>query len=325
MINRQPDERILNALHCEIFGASEENWPAFLLIDPSLRDPLGENSDFASCWNDVPRQLIQVQGWPDEKRPYLLPLAGCSPQDQAVALRFAYEETLGTYDDERGQRRSFCAWLFPYDLNIKRLGNRLAQRAVAFPPNHSTSVVFRYWDPRLSADIPRVLGQETWQAHLGLLGLRRWISLLPRNNDVAIANLPETRSETTGAAETLAWRLDVTQWRGLEILSMRNRLIQCSAAWDLKTQHGSDDLEAVARRAFEHGLSEDCDILRFACCALNIHPEFDSHPEVAEAISSVGQTGFAEMVSDWPEDFVAELASGCWLDRSTETTEKYTS
>lgn len=323
MTETQPDEWFINTLYCQIFGAHEEDWPAFILIDPALKDPLKENSDFASCWNAVPRQRIPVHGWPDEKCPYLLPLAGRSAQDRSAALRFAYEETLGRYDDEQGQGRSFCAWLSPFDITINRLGARLAQRAVAFPPQHSTSVAFRYWDPRLSADIPRVLGQETWQTHLGLLGLRRWICLTRRHDNVEIAHLPEARSETSDAADRLAWRLDVTQWRSLEILSMRNRLIQCSAAWDLKTQHGSDELETIARRALEHGLSEECDILRFAYCALNIHPEFDRHPEVAEAISSLGQTGFAEMVSDWPEGFIAELASGRWLDQTTA--EKHTS
>lgn len=323
-MNSQIFDQLLDALIAEILGSMETS-PRYVLIDPAYRDPLADESEFASCWREAPRALVLLNNWPKEKSPYLLSLDDRSHQDISVLLRFALEETLGHHDSERGQPRSFCAWLTPWLDDATSLAVRMARRALAYSPNDSSSVVFRYWDPRISAHLHRVLGEATWQEHLGLLGVRRWTNLVATSAGASFSAQPEATGDTTINQKPLAWRLDKQQWQSLESLSWTNRLIQRCVDWELTAPPRFGWLESIANRALACGFKEENDILRFAHCALVVHPQFDSHPQVAASIAAAvqyGQPGFGEVVSNWPETFIDELKSGGWLNSGTLATER---
>lgn len=315
-------EQLFDTLQAEIFRDSGDALPRYVLIDPAWRDPLSGDTELAARLHDASRLVIRVNGWPVDKNPYLIALAGLTSQDCAALLRLELEETLGNHDEERGQPRTVCAWLSPWQDDIKQLAVRMAERAIAHPPTGSSTVVFRYWDPRQAAHLPRILGEAAWHEHLCLLGLQRWTSLVATNDGAARATLAESSRETPSQERARHWRFDLRQWRGIETLSWANRLIQCCADWNRAAPLSS--LENIASRALSHGLTEENDILRFAHCVLTIHPQFDSHPQVAAALSASqsGQAGFGETVSNWPETYIDELKSGSWLIPPASPTRK---
>lgn len=315
-------EQLFDSLQADIFSVSGDALPRYALIDPAWHDPFSGDTELAARLNDASRLVIRVNGWPEDKCPYLMALEGLTRQDCSALLMLELEETLGDHDEEQGQPRTVCAWLTPWEDDIKRLAARMAERATAYPPLASSPVVFRYWDPRQAAHLPRILGEAVWHEHLSLLGLRQWTCLVATTNGVARATLAEALRESPAQERARPWRFDLRQWRGIETLSWANRLNLCCAEWNHAVPLSS--LENIASRALSHGLTEENDILRFAYCILTIHPQFDSHPEVAAALSAAqsGQAGFTETVSNWPETYIEELKSGSWLIPPASPTRK---
>lgn len=313
-------ERLFDTLQAAIFR--DDALPRYVLIDPAWRDPFSGDTELAVRLHDASRLVIRVKGWPVDKSPYLIALDGLTCQDCAALLRLELEETLGDHDEEQGRPRTVCAWLSPWTDDINQLAARMAQRAIAHPATGSSTVVFRYWDPRQVAHLPRILGPAAWHEHLDILGLRRWASLVATNDGAAWATLADAPREAPEQERVSPWRFDFRQWRGIETLSWANRLIQCCADWNHEAQLSS--LENIASRALSHGLTEENDILRFAHCALTIHPLFDSHPQAVAVLSASqsGQAGFGETVSNWPETYIDELKSGRWLIESALPTRK---
>lgn len=288
--------------------------PLAVLIDPGLHDPLA-NHDYTQ---QVPRIPLDISTIDRSLSPYLVTLGGAVLNERALnaSLRVAVQECLGAYDTEIGRPRSVCAWLVhaqPQEANWHQVCAALNKRAWVKPPTDEPRKVVRFWDPRITTQLPATFGGETWHECLQALGLQQWWTL---TGDATLARVGEPQGKTPHQAH---WQLDTAQWHGLRMLAWSNVIAQAATAWDIPQPPKATALDDIARRAVEHGMRDNSDMLAFAHLALTVHPMFDRHSHVMRALKDWQRDGrvvrgFAKRTEDWGEDFLAQLQTGAWLN-----------
>ncbi|TSJ88115.1 DUF4123 domain-containing protein [Chitinimonas sp. BJB300] len=285
----------------------------YLLVDPALHDPIATMAEAAA----LPKQSIPIQAIPPNRRPYLLALDSAARHEKVLnaSLRLGLEEGLGAYDLPDGSPRSLCAWLVATPgQTLANLASALARRAVLSVPDVQT-VSFRYWDPRVTAHLPRVLGEGEMSALLTEIGATAWWAYTPQaNGALQLTSLGKNGPDRTGEQDAARrWVLDGPQWRALTALGWANRLVQLVPDWGLEAQPDHGTLERLANQALVWGLASESDVLRFAYFALTTHPHFDTHPRVRtalEAAKASEDTTFTEISQTWDESFIEELRKG---------------
>lgn len=319
-------ESALTFLRTALTGSGTADQPyteraLHVLVDPALSDPLASHPDT----KDLPRVPLKINTIPSSQRPYLLCLRNDAAHERAVntTLRIAMEEYLGMYDSEAGQMRSICAWLISHDKNEKEPVTdtcmlsaaicRFASIRAPFPGIPPT--LFRFWDPRITPHLPALLGNASWFQCLQAVQAAAWLTV---HADGALKQVGPSDPVPENPARINSWQINAAQWQALERLGWCNRLSILSKQWDLPSIPERSAIDDAVRRAYEHGLTEETDLLRFAHCAFAIHPQFDQHPEVAQALQqwrTQGRPGggFAVMAQQWTEELMEVLRSGRWL------------
>jgi hypothetical protein len=168
--------------------------------------------------------------------------------------------------------------------------------------------------------MPRLLGAEYWAAHQDALGIEAWWAFACTDlEEIALTSLPTHAAHLTAVTATTAtypvtpkYHLLPEQWQALTCLGWTNRIARLARRWNLETPPTHSALENITRQALAYGLSDETDLLRYAHCALTLHPRFDAHPQVQQALQPKG-LGFAKAVQTWSEVFIEELRSGAWL------------
>ncbi|PHV10533.1 hypothetical protein [Chitinimonas sp. BJB300] len=291
----------------------------YLLVDPALHDPIATMAEAAA----LPKQSIPIQAIPLNRRPYLLDLHSVARNEKVLnnSLRLGLEEGLGAYDLPDGSPRSLCAWIDAPGQKINDLAAALARRT-ALSMAGVQAVSFRYWDPRITVHLPRLLGKAVMTDLLADLGATAWWAFATQANGAQhLTSLGQSEPARTLVDEAAhQWALDGTQWRALTALGWANRLARLVPDWGLEAQPDQGTLEHVATQALAWGLASESDVLRFAYFALTYHPQFDTHPKVRTALEAARaneQTSFAEITQAWDESFKEELRKGVGPTRAT--------
>lgn len=292
-----------------------------VLVDPALHDPLAEHEDTRALL----RLPLNIEAIDPPQRPYLLVIHDSVAQERAVnaTLRVAVEEHTGLYDGEARQPRSVCAWITAEGLSHpqaqRNLAYALGHRATIVPPSPypRERTVFRYWDPRIAQHLPGHLG-DAWVQALHAMHVQSWWSL---QADGTLANLgpvlPPGTDDTSPVP--LAFDLDTRQWQALLGVGWCNRLAQVLPAWELPLAPEPRAVEDAVRRALAHGLHQEADLFSFVYCALNLHPLFYRHDEVARGIAALPadgphRSGFAALFEQWDDEWTRVLHTGQWLN-----------
>jgi len=291
--------------------------PLAALIDPAVHDPLAADEHT----RQVPRMPLDISAIDRTLSPYLLILGGAILGERALnaSVRMAVQECLGMHDTEAGRPRSVCAWLVhaqPQEADWHQVRAALNRRAWVVPPTNEPRKVMRFWDPRITTQLPATFGGDTWQECLQALGVQQWWTL---TEDATLTRVGADRPPPSRQARQRDWELDTAQWHGLRVLAWRNVIAQAATNWELPQQPQAQVLDDIARRAFDHGMRDNTDMLPFAHLALTVHPLFDRHPQVMRALKDWQQSGrvargFAKRTEDWGQDFLALLQGGTWLN-----------
>ena len=291
--------------------ALREQKALFALIDPVVEDPIASAQAFDRLV-DLERRRLPTTALPKDKRPYLVDL-GCfdrSERQIASLLRRALEEALGEHDRESVQPRSVCAFISAPGVDLTRLASQMA-RACVLVAHTRRRVLFRYWDPRIASQLPRLLGDDFWGGQLRRLQIDAWWCYDGAKSP------PELAVSTASSAEPLAGdasggptHLTEAQFGKLAVLSWANRIAGLAPGWELDETPALRALEDISARALNHGLTDEADILRFALAALSIHPEFDRHPHVARTMAETRE--FARTMQGWSPEFIDQLKRGEW-------------
>ncbi|WOB07029.1 hypothetical protein [Piscinibacter gummiphilus] len=280
-----------------------------LLIDPMLRDPGVE--DWAV---GLGRRRLRVANAAAEQSPYVVWVDIDTHEGERAlqaSLMAGAAESLGLMDTDEHQVRSLAAWLVPstrLDVGQRRqLVSMLSELSIW--PNQR-DITFRFWDPRVASVLGDALGGNAWRDVLAGLSLSQWCCF-------GSSKVFTCTERSFASSSEPRWAVTPDISRRLQALSWRNRVWHLARAWATLDELELSGVSRLVERAMRYGLSHEDDVIRYAHCALTIHPEFDRHPVVAEFIRSLIAEpldgSFDKFVRRWDEALAEELRAGRWM------------
>jgi len=217
------------------------------------------------------------------------------------------EETIraaGAADDAGAKAMpnpAVCGWLFARGIAAdvpRHLVAAMQQRNARFEP-----VLLRYIDPRVLPRLNRFLEPEQRQQLLG--PIEHWFAL------DRFGHLADLQTQPPAPYVPPGLTLTEQQWARIASLESFNRSL---AAYG-KTMGAplpaarEDEMDAAIARAAQSGITLVPDVMTFALYSLIVHPEFDRHPAVAQAMAGAGTQGtaLADLLDQLPEQVWSEL------------------
>ncbi|WP_175686762.1 DUF4123 domain-containing protein [Burkholderia anthina] len=281
-----------------------------LVVDPSQRDL---PSDDASVFNDVERTIVTIahDEYPAEQRPYLVELDVSSPAG-AVRLK---ESVRLAFEDRRPA--SMAQGLG------QRIGGWLASTAGAdeVSGHWSTQVLqydergrlcaLRFYDTRALGLIWPELTEQQQQALLGPVMV--WH---------ALDACAKPRAYGRGVDSSRALSLTAAQWPAVRRHGLVNRALALHAQAAGRQPSAAEVAAAVAAaaRAEQYGLQDRDDLIAFIGHALDWHPQFDRHPEIAKALRQFSPDDFyTAAVGHLQPDDIDEIRQGAWYEETASS------
>lgn len=291
-----------------------------LLLDPTLRDA-GDDADFAQClegWREnsgndqpLPRILWRHPNLMPEHRPYMIaldPRREADAQLLAASLQLALDDwTLSSLEQSLGHR--VCGWLFTQQDLAQYLGELAVQRLPSVGSGKRT--LLRYFDPSVLPALWRISGIEQQRTLLGPVDL--WLAL-GRNG-----RLQRYQAASSAAPLSDKARIDYSadQWDAIQNIGALNQAI---VQWQSNIEDGqppqSASLEAAESallRARRYGITDTRDLKAFAWHALTVHPRFDTHSKIQQALKQLPAEKYYQAV-------VADLTEQDWRQVQLEST-----
>lgn len=292
----------MNALYSHKATASSSQ-AIWLLMDPALHSPLDIKED------DFRQILIPVPNLAKELSPRLIVFD--SERDERVVqqtIEVAVQEMSGHFDDAvYGRPRSMCAWLRPQpeSVSVEESARLLADMARIRPPvDERGPVALRFWDPRITVDLIALLPSTAWAGFLARSGIAQWWYM---DESSSLASSTNELSAACVESPSFPWCPSPMQWDRLNRVSWRNRISHLSQGWRCVVPPTRAAIDAFVTRATEAGLTNESDVVCFVHACLSIHPEFDRHPEVQEALRVCNEKGEAGLFQAQSEVWQAAL------------------
>jgi len=177
---------------------------------------------------------------------------------------------------------SVCAWICA-DVSTERLAGQLRRQLDVRVQGSKKSSFFCYFDPRVMPHLPRALEPAQMARLFGHVSL--WVA--PRRNGEL---LKMTKPDVAMAFGGL--RLNPAQAQALGRIGLLNQVISSLAAagsaWPVQEDAKLDQWLVQAQ---QKGHAEQADQLAYVLHAALVHPSFDTHPEVAQALAAAQRDG----------------------------------
>jgi hypothetical protein len=300
-------------------------------VDPTLSVPAELHEDWQKTLQDVEAsgaarwvQLGHIHdNFDPQRHPGFLYLENEQAAERVLALtmQIAAREALHDYGPEH-RDRCLCGWI----LNApppQLLKPALTQLARVHKPDGAPWYL-RYWDPRVTWQLPRVL--TPLQLQLAHQAMGQWWTISPLNQLICTSHLPvPVKSDTVAAgaanAQTLPLRFDRVEWALLERVGVVNTVLRMAWEWDvLPTETSARRVDELVQRCHARGFDSEQDALIFSACGLTSHARFDEHPAVDEALRQAAQHGqsLQAALSRFEETFWSDLAAERWQVEPTK-------
>lgn len=280
-----------------------------LLLDPCLRDA-ADDADFSKAlatWcsasgNDLPlpRILWRHPNLMPAHRPYLAALdlrREADVQLLIAGLHLSLDDwDLPSLVQNRGHR--ICGCLFTQQSLEQYLGDLAVQRMIL--PKFSKRTLLRYYDPCVFPALWRICNAEQQRTLLGPID--RWLGLA-RNGQLQHYQAP---SSTAAEPTSPQIHFSAEQWYAIQNIGALNQAI---VQWQSRAENGRppqpinlEATESALLRARRYGISDTQDLKAFAWHALTVHPQFDRHPLLQQAIARLpSEKYYAATVADFSE------------------------
>jgi hypothetical protein len=232
----------------------------------------------------------------------------------ALAMRIAVHEAL---QDQGQEPRSRClaGWVL-HAPEAPALKTSLTRLARVFKPD-GAAWYLRFWDPRVTWHLPRVLTPEQWALARQAMG--RWWAMSPLAHFAPLASANGAAASAHAPVEQPLLRFDAAQWARLERVAPINTVLRMAAGWDvLPTEGNARQVDALIERCRQRGFDTEQDALVYAACGLTSHPHFDAHPEVDRALQDAASKGqsIEAAISRFDDGFWHGLATQPWPGNS---------
>jgi hypothetical protein len=269
--------------------AADGSTPVVVLIDPALTDPFSQ-LDLAP---GIRKQSLRIE-YKDLDRahqPYLLWFDSESSAEAVFnrSVGVAVFEATDAVTHE-SSARSICAWITPDpDQTPLSLARALAARSTLVEPG-GTRKLFRFFDPRVLDQMPRIMGSTSFWHWLG--PVRAWHFVGREGELVTLSRLSHVDTEPM---------IDAMVWRKLERIVAINKLLQQSRDWGVYSRSELPmQLDRYMEHAFQAGLLTEQDQMVFATCCSCISEQFFEHPVVEEILARArrGESRFADAMAN---------------------------
>jgi hypothetical protein len=177
-------------------------------------------------------------------------------------------------------------------------------------------MLFRFFDPRITPHLPGILGAK-WMSALRYLGVQRWLTIDGASQLVPVG--PVNTDHSARAVAGPGWAFEQHEWDALTRLGWCNLVKHLMQHWEIAEPVSHSVVTRAVDGAWAWGWRSESDILRFAHCALTLHPEFDQYPPFREALAQLQQAGnaddsfarvvtelMAQLPADWPAQHTKE-------------------
>lgn len=298
----------------ERYNALHENTKCILVVDPALRNPLmlGPFVDYlAASQTDAPQRLRwHHQTLDPDHRPYLIQLDPAKASDCQVlkeSLLLALDDWQFSSQAQAGGHR-ICGWLFT-NTTVQDVALQMGHSAVQRPlldDNTRKAQLLRFYDPAILPELWKIFKPSQRDALLGQVA--QWWQMTPEaalhcySRTVA----PLDHQQIALDFESHQWRA-VQQIGALNQVIFRHRMNNGAASAMTIDEPQRETIRQALQRAHEYGISNPQDLIAFGLHALNVHPQFDRHARVQQALKQLARhTYYAAAVADIsPEEWQA--------------------
>ncbi|WP_118181972.1 DUF4123 domain-containing protein [Paraburkholderia phosphatilytica] len=203
------------------------------------------------------------------------------PDEQLPALRY-----VATLDASRRAPPRVCA-IVASGKATGRVHQHLADRLLLARPEGGDAAVFRYYDPRVFAHLPRILKSGQLDVLLGPVAT--WAFLDPAGEWKTLEGAGVAGEGLAVTAEQYGRlsRIELVQ-RALETLRSNKSTMPPDAPALLDVQYA---------KGLTYGL-DGADLVAFALHGLLVSPYFDRHPRISRILQAPQQT-YVDSVANW--------------------------
>jgi Domain of unknown function (DUF4123) len=303
--------------------------PLAIFVDPTLSTPAKLHDEWQLTLNEAKERgaakwfrLGHIHdNFDPQRHPGLVYLTSEQSAERLVAasLQIGFREALRDYGEEH-RDRCLCGWILDVHDPQTLRAELTALARVVKPDGHPWYL--RYWDPRVSWQLERVLSPQHLQRVRQAMG--QWWSIGPLNklahlgSDLAEHGLGITAPPPQSPG---ALRFDESQWNTLLRVGTVNAVLQLAEKWNvLPTKGNAKQADDLVRRCRMWGFETEQDPLVFAACAMTSHLHFDEHPIIHAALRKAAdaRSSVQTAVADIDDALWTELATGGWHTHPTD-------
>lgn len=220
--------------------------------------------------------------------PEQAPLLVRLPHSESELIEKFLEHALAVSRDPNIETRAICAFLFS-PLEQATLGKRLTRQLNAKVQSFG-NIYFRYFDPRVTHHLPRILSAEQLAGILH--GVQRWgyVSWTGQFNVIQEPSVTEFPSLPAFTSR---------QWEAMERIEAINTSLRMLRSVGVILNDESDlRIEAQLVKAKSAGLLTASDLATYAAYSIKFGAEFTQHPDLNKYIGFVGdsETPFADIL-----------------------------
>lgn len=284
-----------------------------LMIDPALRDP-GDDAEFDQCLQAWRKTAIEYKfpvvriRWNHPNLmpahcPYLLildPRRAADARLLELSVQLALDDwTVDSLSQRQGHR--ICGWMMTEPHPALYFGHLAVRKLPPDAPNAGQQTLLRFYDPSVMPHLWRISDATQRQNLLGPVDT--WL-MLDRTLRLTSYQAPD-KSVAYLATTLPLLKYRPEQWLALNNIGALNQAIvqwQINHAGQPPTATQIDAAALALARARRYGIDDDEDLKSFAWHALTVHPHFDGHPLIKQALSRLPhEEYYAAAVADFTE------------------------
>lgn len=268
------ESRQLNTLQNHLFTQVKTYGHCYLLLDPALGPVLEQPLDAA----DIPEQDVAL---------ILDPLLALEPAKALILLRLttrnielldaSIAQALACNSDMTNPQRGVCAWIFSQQP-ISKLAVHLNRWLDLAIPGQKR-ILFRYYDPRVTTHLPRIL--SALQVSEWLMGIEEWAWVDRDGQWQTIQPIEPIENKAPYLP-----RLDEPQWAALQRVETINLSLRTLQSLEVASPPPAQDyrLDEWISAAQAKGFTAQEDAIAYALHAWLVHPQFMEHSAVQHAL-----------------------------------------